>query len=379
MMHCRNERGMALAVAIFALVLIGALVAMAFFSGRLEQRGGAGSVYAVQAFEAAEAGMVDVIARWDATAFDSLAPGSSLPLDEASLDGGEWYRPTVTRLNETLFLVRAEGTRRGPSGQFLARRVLGTLVRLETPGVAPAAALTAAGAVTLSQSATVDGRDGVPPGWEALCDSLGAGTAGIRVPPAALVSGGSGCESLGCVAGAPAVARDTLVSAASIELLGSATFDELAARADFRVGGTIGSAGPRATGSMPARCVTADSLNWGEPWVGGGVAACAGYFPVIYAPADLRLTGGRGQGVLLVTGNLELSGGAEFNGPVVVLGAMRSVGSGGTLRGGLLVAGAAVDLAGYSRVVTSSCAVRRARSGAARARPLDERSWLQLY
>ena len=41
-----DERGMALAVAIFALVVVGALVAGAFFAGNLEQRTGRNAVYA---------------------------------------------------------------------------------------------------------------------------------------------------------------------------------------------------------------------------------------------------------------------------------------------------------------------------------------------
>ena len=50
-----NERGMALAVAIFALVVIGALVAGTFYAGRLEQQTGQNGFYAVQASEAAQA------------------------------------------------------------------------------------------------------------------------------------------------------------------------------------------------------------------------------------------------------------------------------------------------------------------------------------
>ena len=51
-----DERGMALAVAIFALVVIGALVAGAFYAGNLEQRTGRNSVYAAEAAQAAESG-----------------------------------------------------------------------------------------------------------------------------------------------------------------------------------------------------------------------------------------------------------------------------------------------------------------------------------
>ncbi len=53
----KNERGIALALAVFALVVIGAIVAGTVFAGRLEQRGGQNTIYAGQAFEAADAGL----------------------------------------------------------------------------------------------------------------------------------------------------------------------------------------------------------------------------------------------------------------------------------------------------------------------------------
>jgi Tfp pilus assembly protein PilX len=57
-----DERGIALAVAVFALVVIGALVAGTFFAGRLEQQTGSNTFMAAQAAEAAEAGLSDAIA-----------------------------------------------------------------------------------------------------------------------------------------------------------------------------------------------------------------------------------------------------------------------------------------------------------------------------
>src|SRR5260370_6982419 len=60
-----NERGMALAVAIFALVVVGALVAGAFFAGTQEQRVGANSRRLTQSFGAAETGLNEIIRKWD--------------------------------------------------------------------------------------------------------------------------------------------------------------------------------------------------------------------------------------------------------------------------------------------------------------------------
>ena len=56
-----DERGIALAVAVFALVVIGALVAGTFFAGRLEQQTGRNTIYAAQAAEVAEAGLNEAV------------------------------------------------------------------------------------------------------------------------------------------------------------------------------------------------------------------------------------------------------------------------------------------------------------------------------
>src|SRR5438105_10227508 len=60
----KNERGMALAIAIVALVVVGALIAGALFSGTQEQRV-AENVRRTQAsFGVAEQGIYDIIRNW---------------------------------------------------------------------------------------------------------------------------------------------------------------------------------------------------------------------------------------------------------------------------------------------------------------------------
>ena len=61
----RNERGMALAVAIFALVVVGALVAGAFFAGTQEQRVGENQRRVQTSFGVAEAGAQERVLSWD--------------------------------------------------------------------------------------------------------------------------------------------------------------------------------------------------------------------------------------------------------------------------------------------------------------------------
>ena len=124
-----SERGMALALALLAMVVIAAIVAGGFASAFLEQRVGRNTLYAVQAAGAAEAGAVAVVGEWNTHGLGSLAPGGSAVLPTAPLPGGAAYSPTVTRLNGELFLVRVEGVRSDAAGGVLARRELGLLVR----------------------------------------------------------------------------------------------------------------------------------------------------------------------------------------------------------------------------------------------------------
>ena len=59
----RNERGIALVVAVFALVVIGALVAGTVFVGRLELQSSQSAVFAAEAQEAAELRRQDLFER----------------------------------------------------------------------------------------------------------------------------------------------------------------------------------------------------------------------------------------------------------------------------------------------------------------------------
>ena len=82
MRHSRltNERGMALAVAIFALVVIGALVAGAFYASTLEQRTGRNSMYAAEAAQAAGDRPMSVLwPAWDQYDLNNMGNGRPRP------------------------------------------------------------------------------------------------------------------------------------------------------------------------------------------------------------------------------------------------------------------------------------------------------------
>lgn len=386
----RSERGIALAISVFALVIIGALVAGTFFAGRLERSSGQNSAYQIQAFQAAEAGVATVVNNWLPSTYNNQAEGDDVDVLTTSLGGGgQEFTTTVTKLNSNLFLVRAEG-RRVAGATVLARRMVGQLVRTQIPLVDITAAVTVYGGLTVGGSAEIDGSDHVPGGWGGSCPAAGAPESGIRSNDDNINTNGNNCADLDCVTGDPQLEVDPTLTPDDFTNFGDMTFDDLAAQATKVVTGTLTGIHPDSLApafglplGTPGTCNTGATLNWGEPYTGAGsVPPCFEYFPVIYAEGDLHLSGGRGQGILLVRGNLQLSGGVEFFGPVIVLGDVRSTGTGGHVYGGLMARNAELDptvITGNSIVNFSRCAVARALNAASGVRPLASRSWAQLY
>ncbi len=127
----REEAGFALIVAMFALVIMGALVAAGFFAGRLEQQSGQNVFYAAQAREAAEAGLAQALSVVASSAPENL-PVQGAPLDMGTMSVGEatMAQTVFVRLTSGLFLIRSEGTRRDVAGGVLATRLLGLLVQV---------------------------------------------------------------------------------------------------------------------------------------------------------------------------------------------------------------------------------------------------------
>jgi hypothetical protein len=127
---CTDERGIALAVALFALVVIGALVSGSFFAGRLEQQSGQNTVFAAQALEAAEAGLSDAVANTDPAMVVALPVGSSLDLGTVETGKGVTAARQIVRLTSALWFIRSSGSRRSADGTPLATRLLGLLVHV---------------------------------------------------------------------------------------------------------------------------------------------------------------------------------------------------------------------------------------------------------
>lgn len=376
----QDERGIALAIAIFALVIIATLVTGVFFMARLEQRSGNNALWSTQAAEAADAGLNATLANWDG-AYNSLALGDTQTLATQVLPGNTArYTATVRKLSNQIFLVESRGERVQQGGGVLSGTTVGRIVKLITPDVEINAAVTANGPVTLQGNLTVDGRDTDPPNWPA-CTTKDT-VAGVRTSQS--IKAGGSYDAFGD----PPLAANDGDKYAQIKN----PYDAFYAIADkIHNGNWSASDSPRPVTHVVSGntvCNRTDARNWGELYrspTPGTVSQCTTYSPIvsIRGAGESRITGGRGAGILLIAGDLQMAGGFEWAGLVIVLGAVRTTGMGAKITGALLALNEAtsdITYIGGTPVVTySSCAIATAMAQTAYARPLAERSWVQLY
>jgi hypothetical protein len=374
MSHRTGTRGFALAVTVFALVLIAALIAGVFFAARQETRLGANVQGAERAFDAAEAGLQTVVARWNPDSYDDLAPGRSAEFSGRFPGATGSYAGSVLRLNRRLFLIRSSGQ----DAAGLARRSLAGLVRLAPAPLSLGAALSVTGPLVVGAASLVEGRDQEPAGWD--CPRAGPAQPGVAIRDAADLSI-PGCADASCVHGDPAVRVVATMGDSASRTADEAAWASLAANATKIYGAESGPvAGPQPSGTA-TRCDTSVQDNWGEPAVPAAVAGCSHYYPIILAQGNLSVSGGSGQGILLVSGDLEIDGGFAFYGPVVVRGHLSVRGGGGRFLGAVKASSATLlpSGAGSAEVAFSGCAVSSALLARAPATPLPTRSWAQLF
>jgi hypothetical protein len=359
-----------------AILAVGSiLMAGLFLLARLEVQSGENGLNAAGALQAAETGLTETVAWWDAAHYNQLPVGATLSIAPRRLGAGG-YDSRLTRLSAALFQVESDGWHQARANLPVARRSLRSLVRL--PPVTPPilAALTVVDSVTWDGTSVASGVDSIPSGWGGC--SLDSSVAGIAAPPPVPVNLGA-CAS--CAGGNPPVLRDSAISVAMLSAFGTFSYSGLGSHALYSPVGSLGPVGPQVVGSPP-QCAISDSLNWGEPWHSGPYAACAHHYPVIHSPGDLTLTGGRGQGTLLVDGDLELGGGFEFVGLVIVQGTIRNGPGGGTILGSLLARQVALrSTLPFSPLVIrySACVLPFTSRGSSQAIPLPYRSWAQSY
>jgi Tfp pilus assembly protein PilX len=371
--NLKNERGIALVVAIVALVVIGAIVAGTFFISSLEQKTAENSVDAAEAYQAAEAGIVKNVGNWD-TGNNSLAVDGGTTIAQDSVAPGTYFNVTISRLNSSLFFLRSVGTRNS------ATQTLAMVLRTITVNPNVNAAVTAKGNVSVGGNASIDGTNTTPTGWSGCATAPNMG--GIRTSGTVSTNGNP------TIAGNPArIQNDSSVN----DALFQSPFNQFKAMATMSLAGGNGNGNyvtyngmtPSTSGS-PARCNRTDANNWGEPFrTGTYVPECTTYSPIIYFDGNVKVTNGRGQGILLIDGDFSIAGNFSWTGLVIAIGQVKTGNGTSNVTGAILANNADIgdqtSFSGTPVVSYSKCALDYVLNNSAIARPLAMRSWAQVF
>ncbi|MEX1185163.1 MAG: hypothetical protein WEA80_01060 [Gemmatimonadaceae bacterium] len=373
-----RRNGIAIIAALGGIVVIGALIAGVFFVSTQESQISGGSIAQERAFRAAELGLNTALATWDSPNMYAMPIGGMRTLAYA---GTGWVDTVVvTKLTQRAYSMLSTGT--AGAGRFARSRKQTLLsVRLSAPEFDFLGALTVRGATQIGGSSVINGANTNPAGW-ATCPLVTDVLAGIAIADSTQISY-SGNAHL--VVGSPQILQDPSAGdTTSYFKFGDEDWATLTAAATKIIppNTTLSQINPVVTNGA---CDKSQLSNWGAPTHTLPANACENYFPIIHATGTggaLKLTGNKGQGILLVDGDLEISGGFEFYGPVIVRGRIKSTGTGGKLNGGVMAANVDLEtntVLGDATINYSSCAIELALGGSSTPRRLVERAWTEVH
>lgn len=382
-----DRRGFALLVALAALVIIGGLIVGAFFASTQEFRIGRNTVLQSRAMTAAEYGLNEALLTsvWDPEWVEEAS--GTLVLENDTFDPGDGSvgSRSVVSLGNGNFLVVSEGFA-GSSLGAQARKRLGGFVKLRTPKFKLLGAITTKGAIKIAGSTEIHGEDTAPLLWSDCppsSDTLPGLAYNPDYPPQI------NCSKDDCVTGEPATQElEAAGDPNTYNVFGDITYSDLVALATKTIPGGETFTSLQPTFNLDSLgntyCVRSDTSNWGDPTHLYPSTVCRSYFPIIHVTGDLKLTGGEGQGILLIDGDLDASGGVNFYGPVIVKGALKITGNSAAPRflGGVMAENVDIDnnmMAGNSVVNYSSCAIEKAVNGSATAAFDKTRGWIEMY
>lgn len=375
----RAREGFALALTLGSIVVIGLLIAGLFFMTNQQTRGSRTTMLQERAFRLAEAGLAQSINAWSNADVATLADGSSLPetaVPVPNVPVDMYPMVTITRLNGTLFQVVSRSTVGSGAGVEAVRNV-NQLVRMMSPIFNILGALTVRGATKIGGNSLINGTDHQPSGW--TCDATEAALPGIAIADDSLITL-SGCGGYSCVTGDPKVEENALANdTTTFTVFGDYTWAEMVAMANVVV--TVNE-NPQPVLRADGTCNQSVTRNWGDTQRLTPPGACEPYFPIIYIPGNGMFTGGSGQGILLVEGDLEVQGGFQFYGPVIIKGRLKTAGTGGHFNGAVMAANVDLEensVLGNAVVNYSSCAVETALRNAGKAMPVRQRGWSESF
>lgn len=375
MRDARNRDGFALPVALIAMMVIGAIVTAGFYASSHGRRAAQDVDLDAEALYLAEYGLDQVLGTWarDSVLRALATTGRDGDLGARVVRSGRGelgdYTLRAERLGQELALIRSRG--RTAASPSRAEREVGVVVRTTAARLPRPAALTVFGDLSPGDHAVIQGADASA----MACASDGA---------AGLLSDGPvhPADSRASITGDPPTASVPGLTLDGLLEAGTVQVQDLRASATrvYEPGRHLRGLRPWTRGSPDGGpiCDVRREDNWGDPSGGG---PCGDYRPIVHAMGDLHIEDGRGQGVLLVDGDLFVGGDVEFHGLVVVVGTLNTTGPGNRFVGRVLVQGAgeagSTTLHGDPTFRYSGCAVRRALDASLRLRPLD-RAWLDL-
>lgn len=375
----RRRRGMALVLTLVVIVVLAALSTGAVMSSMQEFRAGRNTLVEQRAFAVAEYGLNREVSAWKRSrnlpAPVGMANGA---IDSTSVfvAQGDTARVKVTRLNENTFWVVSVGRASIGNGQLEAQRQTHMLVRIAYPTITPGAAIVTAGNIDVKGSADITGNNTDPAGWTQCPQIAGRDTFAIAYAPDKTATIQKPNQVIGGVHPDPGAAdSNTYVR------FGTESWQSLVAGADVTIPG--GTYSPEPTGTATT-CDYSVENNWGEPERGAGaVLGCKDFFPIIYATGTLHLSKGRGQGILLVNGDIRLNGNFQWYGLIIARDDIVKGNGTFDMWGSIMSRNADVNdnnaITGNSSFKWSKCAVESALRGSAILTRTRERSWVQLY
>ena len=393
----RSREGFALAVSLAAIVVIGALIAGAFWTSMQHYRSTRNSLAHERALNAAEFGQNWVLANWNSAAAKKMLMGDTVSYSPAVPGGVGAAEVRMTRLNMNTYWVVSEGTSGAGEGPLLQSRArTNVILRLDTPNIYLTGALTSAGSYGQSGNAKLYGDDVNPPGWSD-CPAPGAAKPTVvNDNPATeiAVTEASNCGGSPCLvtSASPKIGTDAKAGLAeTYDNFGGMSWDSLTTLAQVKYPSKVFAPGTSLSGIEPtltgASCNTSSSTNWGEPTTGTAYAACRDYYPIIWAKGtpgtdEFRINNLRGQGIMLVESDLKIVGNFEFTGLVIVKGKAAMQGTSGNVKitGGMMIAGSGSSFSGNASVQYSSCALSQVLAQQDPAPvPVASRSWGDMY
>ena len=349
-MNGPNRRGFAIPVVVLVLLAATAFGHVILYSARQELAVAVAERDLLTARLAAEGG----IRQAGVTLGRSMTTtpvGDSLSVSGTLGTRGN-YRIVSRRLSREIYLLEGEGrvadTARWRVGRLLWALDPGARVR------AFAGAVESGGSVTVSGSARITGsRVSLPPfGWGgaecaahgALIDSISP--AGTVASSAAWIPSATGSDP------ARAIRMPFPPWPPPPLSLGLLNFDDLSNLADA----AFGIAGGVSHVHMGHGCPASATGRWGTPM--DPAARCGAHFPIVAVQGSLRVTGGEGQGILLVNGDVEFAADATFAGIVLASGNLEL--SDDADLAGWLRSGGGVRLTDRAKIEASACAGLRA-------------------